>query len=168
MPEFENEYEQHRYWMKKAIAAAQRAGDAGEVPVGAILIDQDGTVLAETENQKERTQNPTAHAEVLAIQQGTQHLQDWHLNHCTLYVTLEPCPMCAGAIIQSRIGTLVFGADDPKTGAIRSVINLPDHPVSFHRLQVWGGICEKECRAQLQTWFQARRVAKQRSKRTVN
>ena len=159
MPDFQSEYEQHKYWMRRAIAAAHRAGEAGEIPVGAILIDGTGHLIAETENKKERHQDPTAHAEVLAIQQASQILKDWHLNHCTLYVTLEPCPMCAGAILQSRLQTLVYGADDPKTGAIRTVLNLPDHPASFHRLKVRGGICELDCRQQLKDWFQNRRAA---------
>ena len=164
MPDFKSEYEQHQYWMRKAIAAAHRAGEAGEIPVGAVLIDHNGDLIAETENQKERLQDPTAHAEVLAIQQASQHLQDWHLNRCTLYVTLEPCPMCAGAILQSRIHTVVYGADDPKTGAIRTVLNLPDHPASFHRLKVRGGICELDCQTLLKNWFQEQRAAQHRSK----
>ena len=157
MQTFPTEYDQHRYWMKQAIALAQQAGDAGEVPVGAIIVDAQGNCLAEAENQKERQQDPTAHAEILAIRDAGFKLKDWHLNHCTLYVTLEPCPMCAGAIIQARVGCLVYGADDPKTGAIRTVLNIPDHPVSFHRLQVRGGICEETCRDQLQDWFRDRR-----------
>lgn len=157
MQSFATEYEQHQYWMKRAIALAAQAGEAGEVPVGALIIDAQGRCLAEAENQKERRQDPTAHAEILAIRAAGARLKDWHLNQCTLYVTLEPCPMCAGAIVQARIGCLVYGADDPKTGAIRTVLNIPDHPVSFHRLQVRGGICEIDCQQQLKHWFQQRR-----------
>ena len=157
MPVFESEYQQHQYWMKRAIALAQQAGEAGEVPVGALIVDQQGQCLAEAENQKERQQDPTAHAEMIAIRAAGAQRQDWHLNSCTLYVTLEPCPMCAGAIIQARVGCLVYGADDPKTGAVRTVLNIPDHPVSCHRLKVRGGMCEAECQHQLQDWFQDRR-----------
>ncbi|NES96873.1 MAG: nucleoside deaminase [Desertifilum sp. SIO1I2] len=143
--------------MNRAIALAQAAGDAGEIPVGAVIVDAQGNAIAETANRKERDRDPTAHAELLAIRQATQTLEDWHLNQCTLYVTLEPCPMCAGAIIHARLKLLVYGADDPKTGAIRSVLNLPDSPASNHRLQVLAGINESACRSQLQAWFQQKR-----------
>lgn len=153
-----NSYQQHQDWMQKAIELAQKAGEAGDIPVGALILDKNGTCIAMAQNQKERTHDPTAHAEILAIRQASNVLGDWHLNHCTMYVTLEPCPMCAGGILQSRIGRLVYGADDPKTGAIRTVINLPDHPASFHQLKVLGGILEQDCRHQLQVWFQEQRV----------
>ncbi|MDA0212504.1 MULTISPECIES: tRNA adenosine(34) deaminase TadA [unclassified Desertifilum] len=150
-------YLKHRDWMNRAIALAQAAGDAGEIPVGAVIVDAQGNAIAQTANRKERDRDPTAHAELLAIRQAAQTLQDWHLNQCTLYVTLEPCPMCAGAIIHARLKLLVYGADDPKTGAIRSVLNLPDSPASNHRLQVLSGINESACQDQLQAWFQQKR-----------
>jgi tRNA(adenine34) deaminase len=150
------EYLAHCQWMQRAIALAQAAGDAGEVPVGAIVV-LEGQVIAEAENRRERDHDPTAHAEVLALRQAGLVLQNWHLNPCTLYVTLEPCPMCAGAIVLSRLGLLVYGTDDPKAGAVRSVLNLPDSPVSNHRLPVLGGILETTCRQQLQSWFAQRR-----------
>lgn len=143
--------------MNRAIALAQAAGDAGEIPVGAVIVDAQGNAIAQTANRKERDRDPTAHAELLAIRQAAQTLQDWHLNQCTLYVTLEPCPMCAGAIIHARLKLLVYGADDPKTGAIRSVLNLPDSSASNHRLQVLAGINESACQDQLQAWFQQKR-----------
>ena len=111
-------------------------------------------------NRKEQDHDPTGHAEVLALRTAGQQLGNWHLNDCTLYVTLEPCPMCAGAIIQSRLGLLVYGADDPKTGAVRSVLNLPDGPCSNHRLAVINGILEVPCKEQLQRWFKERRSLK--------
>lgn len=135
---------------------AQQAGDAGEVPVGAIVV-RENEIIAEAENRRERDHDPTAHAEVLALRQAGQILQSWHLNDCTLYVTLEPCPMCAGAIVLARLGLLVYGADDPKAGAVRTVLNLPDSPASNHRLTVLGGILEAPCREQLQQWFRQRR-----------
>lgn len=151
------DYEQHRQWMQKAIALATAAATAGEVPVGALVIGPEGDCIAAAGNQRERHHDPTAHAEILVLQQAAQHLQRWQLQDCTLYVTLEPCPMCAGAIVQARLGQLVYGADDPKTGAIRTVLNLPDSAVSFHRLKVLGGILEADCRQQLQAWFAQRR-----------
>ncbi|MBF2027129.1 MAG: tRNA adenosine(34) deaminase TadA [Oscillatoriales cyanobacterium C42_A2020_001] len=150
------QYVTHRHWMERAIALAQTAGDAGEVPVGAVVV-KDGAAIAETENRRERDHDPTAHAEILALRQAGSVLNTWHLTDCTLYVTLEPCLMCAGALILARLGTLVYGADDPKAGAVRSVLNLPDSGCSNHRLLVIGGILEASCRRQLQTWFVERR-----------
>lgn len=150
------EYQIHYRWMSRAIVLAAAAGEAGEVPVGAVIVAGD-RLIAEAENRRERDHDPTAHAEILALRIAGQQLQTWHLNRCTLYVTLEPCPMCAGAIVQARLGKLVYGADDPKTGAIRTVANLPDSACSNHRLPVLGGILESTCRQQLQAWFAQRR-----------
>jgi tRNA(adenine34) deaminase len=150
-------YEQHCQWMKQAIALATEAGNAGEVPVGAAIVGPTGDCIAAAGNQRERRHDPTAHAEILVLQQAAQHLKRWQLQDCTLYVTLEPCPMCAGAIVQARLGQLVYGADDPKTGAVRTVLNVPDSAASFHRLKVLGGILESDCRQQLQDWFAQRR-----------
>jgi len=155
------EYLLHRRWMERAIALAQTAGEAGEVPVGAVIVGADGEAIAEAENRRERDHDPTAHAEILALRAAGNALQNWHLNECTLYVTLEPCPMCAGALVLARLGLLVYGADDPKAGAVRTVINLPDSACSNHRLTVIGGILESSCREQLQLWFtQSRRDEK--------
>ncbi len=150
-------FEAHRHWMRRALELAQAAGDAGEVPVGAAIVDSAGYLIAVGENRKQRDCDPTAHAEILAIRAAGTVLGNWHLNQCTLYVTLEPCPMCAGAIVQARLGLLVYGADDPKTGAIRTVANIPDSACSNHRLPVLGGILESACRQQLQAWFARRR-----------
>jgi tRNA(adenine34) deaminase len=151
------EYLIHQKWMNRAWELAQNAGLVGEVPVGAVVVDGDGQLIAEGENRKERDQDPTAHAEILAIRAAAKKQQTWRLSQCTLYVTLEPCPMCAGAIIHSRLRTVVYGVDDPKTGAIRTVINIADGPASNHHLKVIGGILESACRTQLQTWFAHRR-----------
>ncbi len=145
--------ESHQIWMNQAIALAREAGAIGEIPVGAVIVNKAGEAIATGVNRKERDQDPTAHAEIVAIRSAARVLRDWHLTGCTLYVTLEPCPMCAGAILQSRLNTLVYGADDPKAGAIRTVANLPDSPVSFHKLEAIGGICEQECQELLQSWF---------------
>ncbi|TAF09611.1 MAG: nucleoside deaminase [Nostocales cyanobacterium] len=151
------EYLTHQKWMNRALELAQIAGDAGEVPVGAVIIDAVDNVIAEGENRKERDKDPTAHAEIIAIRSAAKTLQSWRLDQCTLYVTLEPCPMCAGAIVHARLQTLVYGVDDTKTGAIRTVINIPNSPASNHHLQVVGGILESACRQKLQTWFAAKR-----------
>ena len=155
--ESEETHEQHEQWMWQSYTLAQSAGAAGEVPVAAIIVGPDNQLIAAATNRKERDQDPTAHAEVLAIRTAAQRLGDWHLNRCTMYVTLEPCPMCAGAIIHGRLGLLVYGASDPKTGAIRSVLNLPDGPVSNHKLAVISGVLETACRQQLQDWFKQKR-----------
>ncbi len=155
-----SEYLIHQKWMDHALELAQVAGDAGEVPVGAVIIDSIGNLIAEGENRKERDKDPTAHAEIIAIRAATKRLQTWRLNQYILYVTLEPCPMCAGAIVQARVGLLVYGVDDPKTGAIRTVTNIPDSPASNHHLRVIGGIKEFACSQQLQTWFLHRRHQK--------
>jgi tRNA(adenine34) deaminase len=147
----------HRKWMKQAIELAQAAGEAGEVPVGAVIVDVAGKLIAEGQNRKERDFDPTAHAEIIAIRAASQILQKKHLNQCTLYVTLEPCPMCAGAIANARLKLLVYGADEPKTGAIRTVANIPDSACSNHRLSVIGGILESPCRQQMQAWFAQKR-----------
>jgi tRNA(adenine34) deaminase len=143
--------------MERAIALAQAAGDAGEVPVGAVVVGADGRAIAEATNRRERDHDPTAHAEILALRAAGKALGNWHLNQCTLYVTLEPCPMCAGALVLARLGLLVYGTDDPKAGAVRTVFNLPDSACSNHRLRVIGGILEASCREQLQWWFNQRR-----------
>jgi tRNA(adenine34) deaminase len=154
------EYFTHRAWMMRAIELAQSAGEAGEVPVGAVIIDSWGNAIGEGENRKERDQDPTAHAEIIALRSAAKTLKSWRLQECTLYVTLEPCPMCSGAIVQARLGTLVYGVDDPKTGAIRTAVNIPDSPVSNHRLSVIGGILESDCRQQLKNWFATIRGSK--------
>ncbi|MGP1382573.1 MAG: tRNA adenosine(34) deaminase TadA [Thainema sp.] len=151
------EYTTHCRWMERAMELAAAAGAAGDVPVGAVIVDEQGQLVAEAENRKERDLDPTGHAEILALRQAGQILNNWHLNTCTLYVTLEPCPMCAGAIVQARVGLLVYGVDDPKTGAVRTAMNIPDSACSNHRLTVLGGIQAERCREQLQKWFQRRR-----------
>lgn len=149
----EAEYKTHLFWMMKAIAIAEVAGQSGEIPVGAIIVDSKNQPLAQSGNRKEKQQDPSAHAEVLAIRGASQIRQNWHLNDCTLYVTLEPCPMCAGAILHARLKQVVYGVDDPKTGVLRSTAHFADAPFSNHRLNVIGGIAETDCRQLLQQWF---------------
>ncbi len=157
MVKHDRDYQRHRLWMMRAIDLAATAGAAGDVPVGAIVVDAQGLAIAQAANRREQDQDPTAHAEVLALRHAGLARQNWHLTDCTLYVTLEPCAMCAGAIGLARIKTLVYGADDLKAGAVRSVFNLPDSPLSNHRLDVIGGFLEETCRSQLQAWFADRR-----------
>lgn len=150
-------YPRHRHWMTRSLQLAEQAGAAGDVPVGAVITGPDGELIAEGENRRQRDCDPTAHAEIVALRLAGQRLQSWYLNRCTLYVTLEPCPMCAGAIVQARLGLLVYGADEPKTGAIRTAANIPDSACSNHHLAVLAGILESDCRQQLQQWFAQRR-----------
>ena len=147
----------HCRWMQHAQQLAQIAGDLGEVPVGAVIIDRQGNLLAQAGNRKLREQDPTAHAEIIAIRAATKAINSCYLQDCTLYVTLEPCPMCAGAIIHARLSLLVYGASDPKTGAIRTVANLPNSHCSNHSLPVLAGIQESSCSEQLQAWFKRHR-----------
>ncbi|HEY9737693.1 MAG TPA: tRNA adenosine(34) deaminase TadA [Trichocoleus sp.] len=150
-------YQRHRQWMLRALELADSAAAAGEVPVGAIVVGPHDQLVSQAVNRKEQDHDPTAHAEILALRQAGQALGTWYLTDCTLYVTLEPCPMCAGALIQSRLGLLVYGADDFKAGAIRSVLNLPDSACSNHRLPVLAGVLAAPCRQQLQSWFAQQR-----------
>lgn len=151
------EYKRHCHWMRRALALAEQAGRAGDVPVGAVVVDRDNQLLAEGYNRREQCHDPTGHAEVMALRAAGQRRGNWRLTDCTLYVTLEPCPMCSGAIILARVATLVYGADDLKTGAARSILNLFDGPASNHSPDVIGGILEADCRRQLQDWFSQRR-----------
>jgi tRNA(adenine34) deaminase len=150
--------EQMHHYMGLAYNLARTAGDAGEVPVGALVIDRQGQILGQGENRRQRDHDPTAHAEVLALRAASQTLGSWHLDDCALFVTLEPCPMCAGAIVAARLGLLVYGADDPKTGAVRSVLNLPASKASHHHLPVLAGIEADRCGQLLRQWFQDRRL----------
>jgi tRNA(adenine34) deaminase len=150
-------YQRHAGWMQQAIDLAEVAGTAGDVPVAALVVDGQNQLIAAATNRRDRDQDPTAHAEILALRLAGQTRRNWHLNDCTLYVTLEPCPMCAGALVLARLGQLVYGADDWKAGAVRSVLNIPDGPASNHRITVIAGILADPCREQLQDWFKARR-----------
>ncbi len=128
------------------------AYDLAEVPIGAVLV-KDGEVIARACNLKEELGDPTAHAEILALKEGAARLGGWRLSGATLYVTLEPCPMCAGAMLQARIDRVVFGAWDPKAGAAGSLLNVLEFPLFNHRVEVLGGILEDECAAMLKSFF---------------
>ena len=142
----------HQDWMRMALIQAQKAFEQGEVPIGAIVV-HNGQVIATAYNEKEQRNDPTAHAEVLAIQRATNLLKTWRLTDATLYVTLEPCPMCAGAIVQSRLKQLVFGAMDLKGGAVGSVTNVLDNTHWNHRVDIVAGVLEEECSDILKVFF---------------
>ena len=145
-------------WMRAAIAEAARAAETGDVPVGALVV-RSGEVLAAASNRTVRDQDPTAHAECLALRAASAALGRWRLDDCTLYVTLEPCAMCAGAIVLARIARVVLGAWDPKAGMVGSVADLVRHPRLNHRAEVAGGVMEDECGALLRDFFAERRRA---------
>lgn len=141
-----------RYYMSLALDEARRAGERGEVPVGAIVVANE-EVLAACGNQREALHDPTAHAEMLALRDAAALAGGWRLRGATLYVTLEPCTMCAGAIVLARIGRLVYGADDPKAGAAGSILNVIDHPALNHRPEVRAGLMEAEASTLLREFF---------------
>ncbi len=139
-----------------ALELARQAAEVGEVPVGAVIVHQN-RVIAAAHNQREQLHDPTAHAEMIAITQAAEALQSWRLENCTLYVTLEPCPMCAGAILQARIPHVVFGAVDPKAGAVQSLFRLLSDARLNHRANIVGGVMQHECGQVLSRFFLERR-----------
>ena len=143
-------------WMARALELARAGGLRGEVPVGAVIV-QGGMVLAESHNRTANRRDPTAHAELVAIRAAARRLGDWRLTDCTLYVTLEPCAQCAGAIVLARIPRLVFGAHDPKAGMAGSLGNLVQDPRLNHRADLLGGVLAEESSSLLRSFFRARR-----------
>ena len=139
--------------MRSAIAVAQSALKTADVPVGALIVDSENNIIATGYNEREAHQDPTAHAEIVAIRRAAQKLGTWRLAECKLVVTLEPCAMCAGAIAQSRIETLVFGAWDEKAGAVGSVWDVLRDPRAIHKMEVVGGVLEAECAELLTNFF---------------
>ena len=146
-----------RMYMEMAIEEACLAMESGEIPVGAVLVHDENGVLARAHNEREAKRDATAHAEILAIRRAGKRLGNWRLAGCTLYVTLEPCPMCAGAIIAARLTRLVYGAPDARAGAVESIFNLPGHPSLHAQLNIAAGIMEDECRALMKRFFEAKR-----------
>ncbi|QDT70561.1 tRNA-specific adenosine deaminase [Planctomycetes bacterium MalM25] len=143
-------------YMQAALAEAERAAAEGEVPVGAIVVCRD-QIIAAAHNQRETLHDPTAHAEMIAITQAAESLGAWRLEGCTLYVTLEPCPMCAGAIVQARVPRVVYGATDPKAGAVESLYSLLSDQRLNHRCDLERGVLAEPCGAILSEFFRARR-----------
>ena len=144
-------------FMSEAIELAKRAAELGEIPVGAIVVDnRSGEVIARAHNLRENNKSATAHAEILAIEEACRARGGWRLGGCTLYVTLEPCPMCAGALINSRIDRVVFGAEDMLAGCCGSVINFNSYPFN-HAFELTSGVCEDECKELLKRFFENKR-----------
>src|ERR1700742_1481501 len=157
------------YFMGEALRQAGKAYEGGEVPVGAVGV-REGRIIARASNQVELLKDATAHAEMLAITVAEEAVGDWRLNDCTLYVTKEPCPMCAGAIVHVRFARVVFGASDPKGGAAGSAMNLLQFPTLNHRCAITTGVREEECRSLLQTFFANQRAAQklEESRKSTN
>jgi len=143
-------------FMRLAIESAKIAEENGDVPIGAVIVYQN-KVIGKAYNQREQLKDPTAHAEIIALTQAAAALESWRLNGCAMYVTLEPCPMCAGALVLARIDRLVYGCDDPKTGAVKSLYNIVTDGRLNHRLEITSGVLADECMQLLQQFFQNRR-----------
>lgn len=148
----------HRIWMDETLAEARAAEDHEDVPVGALVVHQ-GEVIARGHNERELRQDPTAHAEMLALRAAAHRLGSWRLEDCILYVTLEPCAMCAGAIVLARLPILVYGAPDPKAGAVGSLMDIARDERLNHRVHVIAGVRDDECGALLRRFFHRRRIA---------
>ncbi|HHT9157403.1 MAG TPA: tRNA adenosine(34) deaminase TadA [Candidatus Tripitaka californicus] len=145
----------HEHYMRLALKEAEKALEEDEVPVGAVIVHE-GHIIARAHNQRERLKDPTAHAEMIAITQAAAYLENWRLEGVTLYVTKEPCIMCAGAMVQARLTSLVFGAFDEKGGACGSVVNLVEEPRFNHQVKVTGGVLAEESAVLLREFFQER------------
>ncbi len=148
--------EMDQLYMQLALTEAEQARAAGEVPVGAVIVHE-GRVIASAHNQREQLHDPTAHAEMIAITQAAESLSSWRLEGCRLYVTLEPCPMCAGAILQARIAQLVYGAADPKAGAVQSLYSMLNDPRLNHQTQFTAGVLAVPCGQMLTDFFRQQR-----------
>lgn len=146
----------HEEYMREALAEARKAYDLGEVPIGAVVV-RDGAIVARSHNLRELAHDATAHAEVLAIRQAGQELGGWRLSGCTLYVTVEPCPMCAGALLQSRVDRVVYGATDPKAWADRSLLEILQNSGLNHQVEVLPGILAQESSQIMKAFFRERR-----------
>jgi tRNA(adenine34) deaminase len=155
MLKMESSKEDAKY-MKLAIQQAQIAAENGDVPIGAVIVYKN-QIIGKAYNQREQLKDPTAHAEIIALTQAASFIESWRLHDCTIYVTLEPCPMCAGALVLARMDRLVYGCDDPKTGACKSLYNIVQDERLNHRLEVTGGVLADECSRLLQEFFQRRR-----------
>ncbi len=153
-----------RHFMATALREAQSCFDEDEVPVGAVIVHR-GRIIARAHNQIKRLKDPTAHAEMIAVTQAANYLQNERLTDCVIYVTIEPCPMCAGALVLARVRRIVYGADDPKTGACGSLLNIADNKRLNHRIKVSKGVCREECGRLLRQFFEMkRRAAKSKKK----
>lgn len=144
-------------WMSKLIRRSEKIGLLGEVPVSAVIIDKQGRCIGHGNNERERRKDPLGHAEIIALRQAALIKNDWRFNDCTLIVTLEPCPMCAGALLQARMGQVIFGTSDLKRGALGGTIDLSKHESAHHHMIVQGGVMADEAKKELVKWFRLRR-----------
>jgi tRNA(adenine34) deaminase len=144
--------------MREAIALAAAAAQIGETPVGCLVVNVAGSIIGRGHNRRQIDADPTAHAEILALRDAARSRGDWRLSDCTLVVTLEPCPMCAGALLNARVARLVYGATDPKAGAVRTLFQLCDDPRLNHRVEIVAGVLAEECGELLRKFFQAQRA----------
>jgi len=150
-------FSERELWMERALTEAQAAQQAGEVPVGAVIV-RDGELIAAGQNRNLRDHDPSAHAEIVALRAAGAHLRNHRLEGCEMYVIIEPCAMCAGALVHARLARLVYGARDPKAGAVESVMNVLNHPRLNHKMEVVGGVLEAQCSELLRDFFRARRL----------
>lgn len=148
---------QLQLWMERLLRHARHVGESGEIPVAAVLLDARGRALGWGSNRRHRDQDPLGHAELVALSQAARLRRDWRFNDCTLLVTLEPCPMCAGALIQARVGRVVYAAADPKRGALGGCLDLSADPSAHHHMAVRGGLAAAAAEAMLSQWFRQRR-----------
>lgn len=156
-------------YMRMALREAIKAYQQGEIPIGAVLVNnEDGEVIATGYNLRERTMDATAHAEMEAIRKGCHALKRWRLSGCTLYVTIEPCAMCAGALVNSRIDRLVYGSNESKFGAVESIFNVVNNKILNHRMEVTAGVLEDECRQLMKSFFSMRRLQNKLKKKMAD
>lgn len=153
----------HDKYMKAALLEAKKAEQLGEVPIGAVIV-KDGQIVGRGYNRRELDNDPTAHAEMIAIREASERLGSWRLNDCNLYVTLEPCPMCAGAIIQARIDAVVYGTEDPKAGSAGTLLNILQDERFNHQTDMISGVMREDCRTILTSFFQELRRRKKEQK----
>ena len=156
------------FYMRAALAEAAQAYALGEVPIGAVLVDEAGEIVARGHNLRERDHDATAHAEMIAILAACERLGRWRLSGLTLYVTIEPCPMCAGAIVMSRVDRVVYGGTDYKAGACESLFNIPGHPAINHHPEVTAGVLAEECADIMKRFFRERRARKKAAQKNID
>ena len=150
-------------WMKRLLSKAKLIGESGEVPIAALILDNKGRCIGYGENRRETMKDPLGHAELVALRQASWINNDWRFNDCTLIVNLEPCPMCAGALIQARMGKIIYGSEDPKRGALGGTINLAEHKSSHHKMLIERGVMEEESRKIILDWFKDKRVSSKKN-----
>ena len=143
--------------MTRLLSKAKLVGERGEVPIAAVILDYKGRCIGYGENRREKMKDPLGHAELVALRQASLINNDWRFNDCTLIVNLEPCPMCAGALIQARMGKIIYGSEDPKRGALGGTINLAEHKSAHHHMLIERGLMEKESRKIILDWFKDKR-----------